>query len=98
MDKSYIALDAMHLCLDYGLVTYFFMIAESRDLVNQALEILIDVGSIYLTDEHIKFFNDHYLFDKIKDVAGGAFIRSLPLKEQISVYIIWRLILDLPIR
>jgi hypothetical protein len=62
-NEDYDALEAFDLFLRYGLMRYLFLVAESRNLMSRALNMIAtERGSLFLTQRELAFLKVFVLF------------------------------------
>eukprot|EP01127_Copromyxa_protea_P018804 TRINITY_DN5996_c0_g2_i1.p1 TRINITY_DN5996_c0_g2~~TRINITY_DN5996_c0_g2_i1.p1 ORF type:complete len:1186 (-),score=164.77 TRINITY_DN5996_c0_g2_i1:961-4518(-) len=87
-NTEYDTQEALSLCLRHGLIYYFLVIAHTKDIVERALTMARQEGTVLsLTQTEREYVRKNFLSDEIKACAYGTLVNSLDTKEQLKFYL-----------
>eukprot|EP01130_Rhizamoeba_saxonica_P000173 TRINITY_DN10170_c0_g1_i1.p1 TRINITY_DN10170_c0_g1~~TRINITY_DN10170_c0_g1_i1.p1 ORF type:complete len:1458 (+),score=309.36 TRINITY_DN10170_c0_g1_i1:148-4374(+) len=87
-NEYYDAQKGINLLMESKLFYFVLVIGEARKMVDHSMYILSQGrGSFVINQQDIEFFKENYLTEELKEGASGFFIRSLPPKLQVQLYI-----------
>jgi alpha-tubulin suppressor-like RCC1 family protein len=87
-NEDYDATKALSLFLEHGLMRYFLLVGDARNIMPRAMQLLAtERGSLHIGPEEIKYLTENFLLEHLKGGANGALAKSLPASEQIQLYL-----------